>query len=671
MSLYPPTLKQLHNAFMAMCLPVLLAFMMLFLSCFANAADLDTDTFLFKDSPIFSLESKSPTKEASTVKINKPLFFATKEQLSAEQVFDRANEITWQEFDNALWVPTSRDNSLWFSFQLHPSDKTLVTVYEKWVFVLVWTLLEHVQIHTLNNNTGELWTSKPIGILYPASERYFNSRQFVFPLPKVQADPVTVLLEIRSGNLLTFPGSIMTEKTFVQSDVIDTLAVGAAIGSLIVMLLYNISLFWALKERSYFYYSVYIMSVMLYFLSVSGLGYNFVWNEFSWLKFRAFPIFASFSFIAMILFIRDFLHLREYHHYFMRGSDLFLLMWVIMLTCSVITEEAWIITALSLLALFSTTFGAVLAIFLSFKNNTDAKIFMFAWSVFIIGSLIFISALYGLISLNYLTRYSQMLAITLELVFLSFALAYRINDVKKTREEAQQEALILTQRVSDERRERLKAQIETLDVHKRMNDNLEREVELRTQQLEMTKTKLESMNAALTELSVTDPLSGIHNRRFFDDKLIEECKRAYRIQQPLAVIIADIDHFKPINDNFGHVIGDECIRQTANALKSVVRRPSDLLARYGGEEFVFVLPGGDLEEATQIAENCRVAVEAIDFKYDGKKIGLTVSAGVASWIPSSENSYKELLKAADSALYHAKNSGRNCVQVAELSTEII
>ncbi|MGH1470360.1 MAG: sensor domain-containing diguanylate cyclase [Cellvibrionaceae bacterium] len=621
-------------------------------------------------SPAYSLYGKSYPEKNSKINIDRPYFYSTKEHLTPEQILESTDVTLWREFDSASIVPTSRDASLWFTFKLHPQDIHDASELESWVFVLTWALLEHAQIHTLNHDTGELWSSKPIGIDYPVSERYFNSRQFVFPLPEVKSDAVTVLLEIRSSNLLTFPGSIMTEKDFIKSDVLDTLVIGAAIGSLLVMLLYNISLCWALKERSYFYYSAYIIAVTFYLLAASGVGYSHIWNDFSWLKFKAFPIFSSLAFITMIFFIRDFLNLKEYHKSFIIGNDIFLILWGIMLAISLVSEDAWVVTLLSLLAFLSSGFGVILALSLSFKKNIDAIIFMFAWSIFIVFSFIFVLALYGFLPFNSFNRYSQMFGIILELVFLSFALAYRINDVKKTREEAQQESLLLTKRVSDERRERLKAQLETLDVHKRMNENLEREVELRTQQLEATKTKLEGMNATLTKLSVTDPLSGIHNRRYFDDKLIEECKRAFRIKQPLAVIIADIDNFKPINDNFGHVIGDECIRETAYALKSGIRRPSDLLARYGGEEFVFILPGGDLEEATQVAENCRIAVEAIDFTFEGKRIGLTVSAGVASWIPSSENSYKELLKAADSALYHAKNSGRNCVQIAERSAEL-
>ncbi len=666
--------KHSRHTFTVSCLR---AFLFFTVTLFATAS---VNALSFDDAPIFSLSEITPPEKNTEIKINQPYFYSSKSDLTLDQIIANKDNLPWQKYDNASLVPTRRDTALWFVFQLKPtsssSKASLTNVPSKlktdnWIFMLTWALLEHAQVHTINNVTSEQWSSRPVGINYPVSERYFDSRQFAFPLSTIKNDPITVLVEIRSSNLLTFPGSIMSEESFKKIDVLDTLISGCVVGSLIVMFLYNLSLFVALKERSYLYYSFYIFSVGFYFLAASGLGFNYVWDEFAWLKLKAFSVFSSLSFIMMILFIRHFLQLKVYKRIFVVGNDFFLLLWSIMFALSMTFEGEWVISALTILAIPSCFFGAILAIFLSLRRNIDAKIFMLAWAVFVLGTLIFVSMLYGLLPFNVFTRYVQMLGIILQLVLLSFALSYRINAVKRTREEAQREAFLLTKRVSDERRERLKAQVDALNMQKRMNDNLEREVELRTQQLEATKSKLESMNATLTELSVTDSLSGIYNRRYFDDKFIDECKRAFRNKQPLAVIIADIDHFKPINDNFGHVVGDECIRQTASALKTVARRPSDLLARYGGEEFVLVLPGGNLEEAAQIAENCRIAVEAIDFEHDGQKIYLTVSAGVASWVPSSENSYKELLNAADSALYRAKKTGRNCVQLADQSKIVI
>src|SRR5690606_28132376 len=135
------------------------------------------------------------------------------------------------------------------------------------------------------------------------------------------------------------------------------------------------------------------------------------------------------------------------------------------------------------------------------------------------------------------TRYSQMAGTVIEMAILSFALAYRINEAKLASERADQEALLLSRQMSEEGAERLRAQIATLEVHKKLNEELEVRVEQRTEQLNETLHKLELVNNELRELSTTDPLTSVHNRRYLDEMLAAECKRANRTGQYLALIL--------------------------------------------------------------------------------------------------------------------------------------
>jgi diguanylate cyclase len=125
------------------------------------------------------------------------------------------------------------------------------------------------------------------------------------------------------------------------------------------------------------------------------------------------------------------------------------------------------------------------------------------------------------------------------------------------------------------------------------------------------------------------------------------------------VALVDIDHFKNVNDSFGHLIGDECLRLVANALKQETGRANDLLARYGGEEFAFILPATKQQQAIVVADRARTAVEGIRFVHRGQRIRLSVSIGVAGWVPETLEATEKLIRAADSALYEAKNAGRN------------
>ena len=171
----------------------------------------------------------------------------------------------------------------------------------------------------------------------------------------------------------------------------------------------------------------------------------------------------------------------------------------------------------------------------------------------------------------------------------------------------------------------------------------------------------------LSNLAVHDGLTGIYNRRYFDETLAREWKRTMREKAPLSLIMLDIDYFKKYNDTYGHQAGDECLRQVATTISGALRRPADMAARYGGEEFVVVLPNLKLEDSAKFGETIRAKIEALKMEHKQSDANpfITVSLGIASVVPSSISSYEELVGAADKALYSAKNKGRNRVCVAQ------
>ncbi|MFZ0518108.1 MAG: diguanylate cyclase, partial [Acidobacteriaceae bacterium] len=170
----------------------------------------------------------------------------------------------------------------------------------------------------------------------------------------------------------------------------------------------------------------------------------------------------------------------------------------------------------------------------------------------------------------------------------------------------------------------------------------------------------------LQDISIRDGLTGIYNRRHFDDVLLSEWKRSIRTQKPLSLLLIDVDNFKKLNDRYGHPEGDECLRKIAEQLSKILRRSTDTLARYGGEEFVAILPETTRENAQSIADAMRISVEELKIKNEVSKAArvVTVSIGVCSENAMLSRPAEELLNAADAALYRAKKQGRNRVQVA-------
>ena len=180
-------------------------------------------------------------------------------------------------------------------------------------------------------------------------------------------------------------------------------------------------------------------------------------------------------------------------------------------------------------------------------------------------------------------------------------------------------------------------------------------------ELEITLRELSEVNQELERLNAIDPLTGAHNRRHFDKRLRSEGRRSRREQTPLSLIILDVDHFKKINDEYGHDGGDACLIHVTNVFQKLIHRPTDDLCRIGGEEFAIILPNTDLDGAYHVAEKIRHSLQSSPLEYEGETIKLTASAGVSTTIIANEEQAQSLFKFADECLYEAKASGRNTV----------
>ena len=182
---------------------------------------------------------------------------------------------------------------------------------------------------------------------------------------------------------------------------------------------------------------------------------------------------------------------------------------------------------------------------------------------------------------------------------------------------------------------------------------------------------LKTQSDLLRKWVYVDGLTGVHNRRYFDERLDTEWSRANRLDTPLSVVLMDVDFFKRFNDRYGHQAGDQCLRRVAAAMKASLKRPSDLVARYGGEEFVCLLPDTPLAGALKVAEEARAHVHALQIEHADSTVVpvITVSLGVCSKPAGPVASAAALLRQADIQLYQAKTQGRHRVCGAELGAD--
>lgn len=550
---------------------------------------------------------------------------------------------------------------VWFRFDLvdNPHDAN-----HNWLLEISQQMLDHIEVYTYNHDTQQ-WSPKQMaGNLVPLSLWPMKHPHPVFPIQLSPGQKTSVYIRVKSTLQLNLTIDVWQLSAFRQHDHFHTLILGLFFGILVIMILYNSVIFFFSKDINYLIYVIYVLAVVFYELTITGIGGCYLWPESIWLKDVSFRLFSSLCFLSGAIFIRYFLNLKSYGGWVLHLNNIFLVCWIIFPQSCFIPPHPILYPIILMTALVSPMASTVTSCYLWYKGNVQAKYYTIAYSFTNVGTVILMLGYSGIMQRSWLTEYSQMIGFVFELTLLALALADRINRERLARENAQQTALEQSKKAARAHEEKLMIQEQILDLQRQTNEQLELRVLERTNELERAMRNLELANKELSQLSYTDPLTKTYNRRYFEEILANEIKRASRTQHPLSVALVNIDHFKLINDSHGHLVGDQCLHLVAKTLKAQLCRTSDLIARVAGEEFAFILPATSQENSLVVANRAREAVLDIDFVHRGQRIGLSVSIGVAGWIPDLGETNQKLIEAADMALYHAKKNGRNKALVA-------
>ena len=484
-----------------------------------------------------------------------------------------------------------------------------------------------------------------------------TNSSFEFPLELAAGEQVTLLLRADSQYFSYLPLFVWDKAAYESHSVEVHNWYFLGFGALLALLLYNLSLSIFVRDRAYIFYCSYVVSILIYELAFNGMGNAYVWVGNAWMYQHSLALGIYLSFLTGTLFFREFLSLPNYSLWFTRIVDVSLLYWIaailVLVTTGVFFQSS---IDMSIICCVSAFGGAL---YIWYLGNVSAKYYFFAWVTLLFFTFSMLMMLTGLLPHHPLTEHGQMIGFVTEMLFLSFALAARIKMERDQREQAQKKALELQLYINRERENTIEAQQKVLEMEKHNNVLLEKRVEERTLELQEALSELSGANQELARLSVTDALTGVANRRHFDEILESELERSKRNAQPLSLILIDIDHFKQLNDHHGHLAGDECLKSFAQLLQAMVNRKSDLVARYGGEEFAIILPETSQQSAYAIAEKIRREVEQMRFSYRETLLPITVSLGVVGLLPDQRRSVVDFVDAADNALYSAKHSGRN------------
>ena len=469
----------------------------------------------------------------------------------------------------------------------------------------------------------------------------FGVRSVRYRHPNVLVDlpigtPVQLLLRVQSESSMQVPLQLYTQSAFTEVSRDAQLAIGLYYGILLALFFYNLVLWISLRDASYFWYLCHITAFGLVLFTLNGLGFEYLWPHSPWLADHMVPISICLALVAMLQFARTFLELPQRAPRLNVGTIALIGFFLVFGLASVWLPYRISTPIASRAVLVGIVWIVVTTILIVRRGYTPARLLLLAWSMFLLGTVVFTLLAFGVLPKNFATEYGVQIGSALEMLLLSIALGYRYAQLRNE-----------NQRITDE-----------------ANRQLERSVAERTSELQMALSQLGEAHEKLQDSSRRDSLTGLYNRSYFHegfDRLLAQCREA---RQPLSLLMVDLDHFKAINDRHGHLVGDECLRWAARRIGRTLRPHEALLARFGGEEFVVVLPEHDLRAAVAVAEELRRSLVTEECQSQDIRLQVSASIGVHTIAPDALDDIDDALDTADKALYAAKANGRDCVRTS-------
>ena len=510
-------------------------------------------------------------------------------------------------------------SSYWFRITLRNDS----SIRNRWFLHIAYPLLDEISFYQVFAD-GSINTQSGVPLQTAAFELELNAGEIQH-----------IYLRTQTHNTHVVPVTLRTLANYVAYAENVQYLTGVYYGIVAALLLYNLLLFVSIRESIYLYYVGYLASFGTFMLGLNGYAAKYLGPDLVEWSNRATPFFLAIAALVAIKFTRLLLETPRVFERVDRILVGLMLASVAIAVASLLLNYVFVVQAATVLG-FVVALTLLLAGCVCWRRKLAvAKFYVVAWTIFLIGSIIYALKSYGFLPANAVTEYSMQMGSALEVMLMSFALAYRIKLLKEENER----------------------------VHHEANLNLEHRVAERTEELNNALGELSVANRKLTKLSERDNLTGVKNRQFFDQHLPKAWSGALRGNYSLAILVMDIDHFKQINDRYGHLNGDKVLQSVAATISENLTRSTDELVRYGGEEFVAVLPHTDEPRAIAVAERIRRAVSGLEIKCTGGKIPIRLSIGVAAAIPQKNRQPLELFGDADEALYEAKELGRDRVCV--------
>ena len=504
-----------------------------------------------------------------------------------------------------------------------------------WMLVQRFALLDRIDLY-VRYPDGRI-VQQASGDLLPFSARSISYRHPNFRIELPPGQTVDILVRAQSQSSMQAPLDLYTPAAFTSLSRDAQFVMGVYYGILLALFVYNLVLWLTLRDPSYFWYLFHITAFGLVLFTLNGYSFEYLWPNNPWLANVAVPLSICLAIIGMQQFARTFLELPKR---FPRGNIVSIAIIGVCLALGLASlwlpyrvSTPWATRGVIVSVLWTVT----AAIVVLRRGYGPARLFLVAWAVFLAGAAAIAALAFGLLPKNMLTEYGVQIGSAMEMLLLSIALSYRYASLRNENERMAAEA----------------------------NMQLERKVAQRTQEVRSALMQLEDAHRRLHDSSRRDGLTGLYNRTHFHENFQLLLKASRDQGQPVSLLMIDLDHFKSINDKYGHLVGDDCLRWAAQRIGQALRmHESSLLARFGGEEFVVVLPGHDLHSAVSVAENLRRKLVEEPCISGAHRLRVSASIGVHTVDPGADIDSDAALSVADQALYAAKANGRDCVRTS-------
>jgi len=399
-------------------------------------------------------------------------------------------------------------------------------------------------------------------------------------------------------------------------------------GGLVLLILYTLFFNHLFQHKSFVIYQYFHILSMLLLVDSDGWLQRIIWPEYPQLSSVTIPLFMILSTIFLLLFSRILLQTKENS----KGLNIILILLLVLNVLSILllffvpaSRVFWIVTLLELVTITITLYATIYILF--FGETQSQKYFTIAWMVLLIAMILEYSRYAGFITTNYYTLFVLKITLFVELMTISMmTIVQRLTQLQKE-----------TERV----------------------ENLIKENQHELSQKRFDAKRLQQKHDLLNKLAGTDGLTGLYNRReYFNicESLIFKAKNQF---EPYSLMMLDLDHFKNVNDTYGHDVGDIVLKSVTKKITEA-KRTDDVFGRIGGEEFALFLPNTAQKEAEELANKFCKIISELPIDIGEKNLFVTMSVGVAS-DPNRTSTLSELMKSSDVALYEAKRSGRNRV----------